>query len=84
MKYGPRIYPSEIIETKKHWAVGTTWHVQGSDMYAIEMHNNGFSCNCPSYKKCKHIKQIEEKVSDDSLVKTLYKLEMAEINSGRY
>ena len=59
-KYGPRVYPSDIISTKSHWAVGTQWTVAGSKgNYTIEMTDKGFTCDCPEFKKCKHIKQIE-------------------------
>ena len=59
-KYGPKVYASDIINTKKHWAVGTVWNVEGSKgMYNIEMLDKGFSCDCTAYKKCKHIKAVE-------------------------
>jgi len=59
-KYGLKVYASDIINTKKHWAVGTVWNVEGSKgMYNIEMLDKGFSCDCPAYKKCKHIKAVE-------------------------
>jgi hypothetical protein len=62
-KYGPRVYPSDIINTKKHWAVGTVWTALGSkgNEYNIEMQDKGFTCDCPAFKKCKHIKNVEEK-----------------------
>jgi len=60
-KYGPRVYASEIVNTKKHWAVGTVWTAEGSKgIYHIEMKDNGFTCDCPAFKKCKHIKAVEE------------------------
>lgn len=61
MKYhGPTVYPADEIITRGHWAVGTQWHVLGSrGEYTIEMVDKGFTCDCPAYKKCKHIKQIE-------------------------
>jgi hypothetical protein len=61
-KYGPKVYPSKFINTKNHWAVGTVWSAVGSkgNEYKIEMKDAGFSCDCPAFKKCKHIKQIEE------------------------
>lgn len=61
-KYGPKVYPSDTINTKKHWAVGTVWSALGSkgNKYQIEMKDAGFSCDCPAFKKCKHIKHIEE------------------------
>lgn len=61
-KYGPRVWPSEIVNTKNHWAVGTVWNVEGSKgTYDIEMKSNGFTCNCPAFRKCKHIKTVEER-----------------------
>ena len=62
-KYGPRVYPSDIIKTKNHWAVGTVWTALGSkgNEYNIEMQDKGFTCDCPAFKKCKHIKNVEEK-----------------------
>ena len=61
-KYGPKVYPSDTINAKKHWAVGTVWSALGSkgNEYQIEMKDTGFSCDCPAFKKCKHIKHIEE------------------------
>jgi hypothetical protein len=58
---GPKIYASDLISTKGHWAVDTEWSVPGSKgNYTIKMMNNGFTCDCPAFKKCKHIKQIED------------------------
>jgi hypothetical protein len=58
--YGPRIYASDLIATKGHWAIGTQWTVAGSKGdYKIEMVDKGFTCDCPAFKKCKHITQIE-------------------------
>jgi hypothetical protein len=60
--YGPKIYASDTINTKSHWAVGTKWTAIGSrgDEYEIEMKDNGFTCSCPAFRKCKHIKAVEE------------------------
>ena len=61
-KYGPKVYTSEIVNTKKHWAIGMIWTAEGSkgNLYHIEMKDKGFSCDCPAFKKCKHIKAVEE------------------------
>jgi len=60
-KYSPRIYASDIINTKNHWAVGVVWNREGSKgVYSIEMQDKGFTCDCPAFKKCKHIKSVEE------------------------
>lgn len=55
-------HSSDSIVTKGHWAVGTIWAVDGSknNVYNIEMTDRGFNCNCPAFRKCKHIKSIEE------------------------
>ena len=55
-------FASEVINTKNHWAVGTKWPVTGSkgDQYTVTMTDYGFECNCVAYRKCKHIKGIEE------------------------
>jgi hypothetical protein len=59
-------HPSEIVNTKGHWAVGIKWPVIGSkgDKYLVEMFDSGFDCNCIAYRKCKHIKSVEEKFDD--------------------
>ena len=59
-----RVWNSNIINTKKHWAVGTVWNVLASNKkrtYNIEMKDKGFICDCPAFVKCKHIKEIEER-----------------------
>ena len=60
-------HPSDIINTKGHWAVGTIWTAIGSrgDEYQIEMKQGGFECNCPAYRKCKHIKAVEANFDAD-------------------
>ena len=36
-KYGPRVYTSDLINTKNHWAVGVIWNREGSKgVYKIE------------------------------------------------
>ena len=59
-------HPSEIINTKGHWAVGVKWPVTGSkgDKYIVERLDSGFDCNCIAFRKCKHIKSVEEKIDD--------------------
>ena len=59
-----KVWPSDAIKTKKHWAVGTVWNVLASNKkssYNIEMLDKGFTCDCPAFRKCKHLKSIEEK-----------------------
>ena len=61
-KFGPKIFPSDIINTKGHWAIDTVWNAEGSKgIYNIKMLDKCFSCDCPAFKKCKHIKAIEER-----------------------
>ena len=59
-------HPSEIVNTKGHWAVRVKWPVTGSkgDKYIVEMLDSGFDCNCIAFRKCKHIKSVEEKFDD--------------------
>ena len=61
-------HSSDIVNTKGHWAVGVKWTVIGSkgDKYTVEMLDSGFDCNCIAYRKCKHIKSVEERFDDCS------------------
>ena len=59
-------HASDIIETRGHPFVGVCWPVTGSkgDAYTVEMTDYGFECNCVAWRKCKHIKGVEERFSD--------------------
>jgi hypothetical protein len=61
-------HASEIVNTKDHWAIGIEWPVTGSrgDQYTVTMSKYGFDCDCISYRKCKHIKSVEERFDDPS------------------
>ena len=62
MPKGSKVWKAETINTRKHWAVGTVWNIRssnGKDVYDIEMLDSGFTCDCPAFRKCKHIKQVE-------------------------
>lgn len=52
------------IDTKGHWAVGVSWPVTGSkgNKYTVTMLDGGWDCSCPAYRKCKHIRSVEEKL----------------------
>lgn len=60
---GKFYHKSEDINTNSHWAVGTVWIVDGSknNKYNVEMADRGFNCDCPAFRKCKHIKSVEER-----------------------
>ena len=60
-------HESDIIDTQGHPFVGVQWPVTGSkgDVYTVEMTNYGFDCNCPAYRKCKHIKGVEERLINE-------------------
>lgn len=62
MKNFSKTWKSDLINTTNHWAVGTVWNVVGSkgNSYKVSMHDKGFECNCPAFKKCKHISEIEQ------------------------
>ena len=53
---------TDQINFKNHPFVGVEWPVTGSkgDQYTVEMTEYGFECNCIAYRKCKHIKGVEE------------------------
>ena len=57
-------HESEIINTYKHPFVGIRWPVTGSkgDQYTVTMRDSGFDCDCIAFRKCKHIKQVEERI----------------------
>jgi len=59
-------HKSDDLKTNGHWAVGFEWAIPGSknNIYTIEMSDRGFYCDCPAFKKCKHIKQVEEGFDD--------------------
>ena len=62
-KYGPRYLKVDFMSMKKHWAVGTQYHVKGSgnNEYTIEFTPNGFTCDCigmTMHGKCKHTTAI--------------------------
>lgn len=44
--------------------IGTQWPIVGSkgNEYTVEMMDNGFACNCPAFRKCKHIDMIESRI----------------------
>lgn len=58
-------HQSDIIETKNHPFIGVKWPVTGSkgDKYTVTMNDYGFECDCIAYRKCKHIKSVEKKLS---------------------
>lgn len=58
-------HESEVIQTKGHPWIGVRWPVTGSrgDKYHVEMVNYGFECDCIAYRKCKHIKEVEKKIT---------------------
>ena len=66
---------SEVIETKGHHLVGVRWPVIGSkgDKYYVEMVNYGFECDCIAYAKCKHIKEVEKKITNECIFQFTFK-----------
>ena len=55
-------HQSEVIDTKGHHLVGVQWPVTGSkgNNYLVDMYDSGFDCTCIAFRKCKHIKSVEE------------------------
>lgn len=60
-------HTSEVINTDGHHLVGVRWPVTGSkgDQYEVVMWDRGWECSCPAYRKCKHIKSVEEGLIDE-------------------
>ncbi len=58
-------HKSEEINTEGHPFVGVKWPVIGSkgDEYTVTMYNQGFDCNCIAYRKCKHIREVEQRLT---------------------
>ena len=57
-------HESEEINTDKHPFVGVVWPVEGSqgNEYQVRMYDSGFDCTCIAFRKCKHIKSVEDKI----------------------
>jgi hypothetical protein len=57
-------HSSDEINTRKHPFIGVMWPVTGSrgDSYQVRMYDSGFDCSCIAYRKCKHIKSVEDKI----------------------
>ena len=53
---------TDTINFKNHPFIGVQWPVTGStgNQYTVEMTDKGFTCDCPAYRKCKHIKGVED------------------------
>jgi uncharacterized Zn finger protein len=60
-------YTSEVMETRGHHLVGVQWPVIGSkgDEYIVTMYDRGWECTCPAWRKCKHIKGVEQGLVND-------------------
>ena len=60
-------HTSEVIETRGHHLVGVQWPVIGSkgDEYTVTMYDRGWECTCPAWRKCKHIKGVEQGLVND-------------------
>jgi hypothetical protein len=66
-KFGPKVFAADNIKTKGNFLVGTIWNAvasNGKSSYNIEMKENGFTCSCPAFRKCKHIRNVEEKFDE--------------------
>jgi hypothetical protein len=55
---------SEEINTQGHPFVGVKWPVTGSrgDEYTVTMYDRGFDCDCIAFRKCKHIREVEQRL----------------------
>jgi hypothetical protein len=52
------LFQSKSINTNGHQFIGYVWKFRGCQ---VEMHANGFSCNCKKrhFAKCNHVKSVE-------------------------
>ena len=65
-------HQSDEINTFKHPFVGVMWPVTGSrgDSYQVRMYDSGFDCTCIAFRKCKHIKSVEDKILGKKIEKS--------------
>ena len=65
-------HKSDEINTYEHPFVGVIWPVIGSrgDQYRVRMYDNGFTCNCIAFRKCKHIKSVEDRILGKKIEKS--------------
>lgn len=69
MKYAPKVWPATQVITRGHLALGFTWLIQSSSKdkdYKVVMYEGGFKCDCPAFRKCKHIDEVENRLTFDS------------------
>jgi hypothetical protein len=57
-------HKSQEINTEGHPFVGVKWPVTGSrgDEYTVTMYDRGFDCDCIAFRKCKHIREVEQRL----------------------
>jgi len=60
-------HTSEVMDTRGHHLDGVQWPVVGSkgDEYTVTMYDRGWECTCPAWRKCKHIKGVEQGLVND-------------------
>ena len=54
-------FPSSVIQTNGHWAVGTEWQYSKG---VVTMYDEGFSCTCMKQpqRPCKHITNVKQRI----------------------
>ena len=64
-------HPSDVINTRQHSFVGVTWPVTGSrgNDYYVRMYDSGFDCSCIAFRKCKHIRSVEDRILGKNIFK---------------
>ena len=48
---------------------GLVWkepNSKGTDTYDVTCTDKGFTCDCPAFKKCKHIKAVEDRFDENT------------------
>ena len=66
-KYKRKFLKPTLFDSKDHVWVGIVWPVTGSkgDQYSVELHDEGFECDCPGFGwhgYCKHSRAIVKQV----------------------
>ena len=66
-KFKPNYLKPTMFNSKDYWMVGVIWTVKSSkdDVYNVELHDEGFNCDCLGFTyrgSCKHSQSILKQV----------------------
>ena len=63
-KFTQRYLKPTLFKPKGSVFEGLIWkqpNSKGTDTYDVTCTDKGFTCDCPAFKKCKHIKAVEDR-----------------------